>query len=192
MKNVTEVKTGGLVLDIEGGVVRKDMKGGFIKDPEVYASVVDNMIIVCTDVVFIDRKNKLFYLAKRCIKPMEGIWVIGGKRNKGETPVEGMMRNLNRETGLAIDDKRLEFITVTEYVWQDREQQPQGKGSQNLCHQFSLELTEEELKFAAEHLSPKEYDVAFGLQPYDFKRMIKEEIHPVLPRVYDIVFPKVA
>jgi ADP-ribose pyrophosphatase YjhB (NUDIX family) len=180
------VGRGASALYVEGEI-RPEMRGGFMSDA-AYAEALDNMIIVCSDVVIVDGSRELFYLAKRAQKPMAGIWWIGGRRQKGETARESMVRAFRRETGLLLHPDRFEFVMMVEYLWQDREQEPQECGSQNLAHQFMVELTAEERTRAVQGLERQEYDHVFGLQPYDRDRLISEAVHPVILDTYDKVF----
>lgn len=117
---------------------------------------------------------------------MRGLWMVGGRRLKGESPVEAMCLRLDREIGLQIDPKRFEFVTVIEYVWQKREQEPQNNGSQNLLHQFAVELTDSEI--AGARLDTTEHDTYYGLQEFDRARLVAEKVHPAILHIYDMVF----
>lgn len=185
--NIDRIQTGEISLYIEGNYVRPEMRGGFMNET-VYTAVLDHTIIVCTDAVIINRDRRIFYLVKRAIKPMQGIWWIGGRRKKGETPLKGMCRNFKRETGLDLPDERFTFVTMTEYLWQNREQEPQRNGSHNLCHHFSVELTDAELVAARHGLEKKEYEADYGLREFDRDRLVKEDVHPVIVDVYDKIF----
>lgn len=182
-------KTGATTLYIEGEVVRPEMRGGFM-DEVVYTAAIENMVIVCTDTVIVNKRRETFYLAKRSVRPMAGLWWIGGRRNKGETPSGGMRRNFRRETGLDLPASRFEFVAMTEYLWQDRAQEPVEKGSHNLAHTFAVELSAEELETARDELETREYDSTFGLQEFDRDRLIAEDVHPVILDVYDTIFPQ--
>ncbi|MBI2436672.1 MAG: NUDIX domain-containing protein [Candidatus Magasanikbacteria bacterium] len=184
---VKRIHTGSTILYIEGEGIRPEMRGGFMRD-EIYSAAIDNMIIVCTDTVIIDRQGQTFYLAKRSVRPMAGLWWIGGRRNKGETPLEGMRRNFKREAGLGLPQERFSFVAMTEYLWQDRAQEPTEKGSHNLAHTFATELSPEELKIARKQLETREYDPLFGLQEFDRARLVEEDVHPVILDVYDLIF----
>jgi hypothetical protein len=188
MQKFLKISTGDTKLYIEGEIVNPEMRGQFMDD-ETYTAVLDNTIIVCTDTVIINRERRTFFLAKRAVRPMAGIWWIGGRRKKGETPTEGIHRNFKRETNLDLNTDRFKFIAITEYIWQDREQKPYNKGSQNFCHQFFIELTEKELNKAKKHLEQTEYDSDFGLQEFDRNRLIQEKVHPVILDVFDKIFP---
>jgi hypothetical protein len=182
------VRTGDVSLYIEGNTVRPEMRGRYVAEP-AYQIVIDNMIMVCVDAVIINRKQRVFYLAKRVIRPMPGIWWMGGSRKKGYSPLEGICCKFREETGVDLPGDRFTFVTMTEYLWQDREQQPQDKGSHNICHQFAVELTDDELKIIRECLNRGEYDHTFGLQVFDRDRLMIAKVHPVILEVFDKIFP---
>lgn len=184
---VHRYKTGTTALYVEGDGVRPEMRGGFM-DEATYTAVVDNTIIVCTDAVIINRRRCTFLLAKRAVRPMKGLWWIGGRRQKGELPIEAMCRNFRRETGLDLPRDRFSFVTVTEYLWQDREQVPQEKGSHNIAHQFMVELTGDEFIIAQGHLDKKEYEIGHGLKEFDWDQLVDAEVHPMILDLYDMIF----
>lgn len=184
------VETGELSLYVERGELRPEMRGGFMSDA-AYLEVLDNTIIVCTDTIIVNHRRRTVYLAKRATKPMKGLWWIGGRRNKAEAPLEGIRRNFKRETGLDLPGRRFKFVTITEYIWTDREQSPQEKGSHNLCHQFAVELNDSELATARQGLEKREYDREFGLKEFDRAALVAAGVHPVILEVYDLIFPAV-
>ncbi len=181
------IKTGFYTLYLEGTEIFPQMLGGFMSE-EVYAEVVKHTIIVCTDVIIINKQRKTVYLAKRCVDPMPGLWVIGGRRRKGESPIQGMLRNFYRETGLCIDSKRFELVDVVEYFWQTCAQEPKNVGSHNIAHQFCIELSDKELDIVHKGLHTKEYDSDFGLQEFSKEDLKIAKVHPVIQDVYEKMF----
>lgn len=165
------------------------MHGGRMSEHD-YTAAVSNTIIVCTDVVIINRERQTFYLAKRAAHPMKGIWWIGGRRHKGETPLEGIRFNFKRETGLDLPESRFTFVTILEYLWQDREQEPRYVGSHDLVHQFTVELTDEELAQVHAGLDAHEYDQNFGLQEFDRARLEAEGVYPTIIDVFNTIFKR--
>lgn len=188
--NIRKVKTGPLTLHIEGAI-REKMRGGLMEE-DVFLIAIDHMIIASTDVVVINRERGTLFLCRRAVRPMKGLWVIGGRRRKGETPLEGICRCFERETNLDLPENRFVFVLVTEYLWQDRDQIPRDHGLHYLGHQFSVELTQAELKHARTHLDPAEFDTEFGLQEFTRYQLIQERTHPALLLIYDTIFQGVA
>ncbi|MBI4437755.1 hypothetical protein HY631_02285 [Candidatus Uhrbacteria bacterium] len=184
--NVQKIQTGPLSLYVQGEV-REEMRGGHMED-RVFASTIDHLIVVCTDAVIINRVRRTLYLCRRCVRPMRGLWVIGGRRRKGETPLAAMSARFQRETGLVLPQERFVFLMVTEYLWQDREQEPADRGMHYLGHQFVVELTNRELLYATLHLEPTEFDRAYGIQEFTRDRLVCEDVHPVLLEIYDSIF----
>lgn len=66
---------------------------------KLYKQIVDNMPLVCVDVVLMKEEN--YVLVKRADNPLKGEWwVVGGRIHKGETILEGAHRKVLEETGL--------------------------------------------------------------------------------------------
>ena len=156
---------------------------------ETYEQAMRAMIIVCTDTVIMNRKRKTIYLAKRAIKPMQGLWWIGGRRLTGENALSSVHRCFRRETGLDLHAMRFALVDIAEYLWQDRQQQPQNVGSHNLCHTFAVELNNTELKQAKSGLEKQEYESGFGLKEFGRYDLVQNEVHQVILDVYDKIFP---
>lgn len=164
----------------------------FISDT-AYAEAITGMVIVCTDVVLLNRERQTFYLATRRSLPMRGLWWIGGRMNAGETERESIMRAFRRETGLELPAGRfVETPRMTRYQWSERQQVPQTLGSDNLCYNYSLELSGEELAHVAAHLDPNEYDQEVGLREFtraELKAIYSEgRLHPVIWDIYQTIF----
>ena len=153
---------------------------------EEYAKAISNLIVVCGDVLFINKTNKSVYLAKRISKPMQGLWLIGGRRKAGESPLLGITRKLKQETGLDIESSRFEFLTIVEYLWEDRQQEPQNTGTHGLAYTYAIELSEEEIKNAAVNLDADEYDKAFGLKEFSKQDLLDHKAHPALLYFFDL------
>lgn len=156
---------------------------------EVYAETIESFIIVDADVLFINRVNKsVFLLARRKVKPMQGLWLIGGRVFAGEPERTAITRLVKREAGLEIAPERFEYLRMNRYLWTEREQQPQNKGSDNLCYTFILEISDEEKQIASKHLDPHEYDTTTGLQEFNKEELEKENVHKAITDLYDLVF----
>lgn len=146
------------------------------------------MIIVCTDAVIINRDRRTIYLAKRAIKPMQGLWWIGGRRLPGESAISSMQRCFKRETGLDIHSVHFTLVDIAEYLWKDRQQAPQDAGSHNLCHTFAVELSDTELEQAKSGLEKQEYEPRFGLREFSRTDLVRAKVHQVILDVYDKIF----
>lgn len=161
------------------------MKKLFLKS-QSYQKAISSMIIVCSDVMIFNRKERSVYLAKRRVKPMQGWWEIGGRRFAGETTIEAAVRNFTRETGLKIKPSRLKFVTQIEHIWKDRKEKPEKIGKHDIGFIFSINLNKKEINFVSQHLDPKEY--TGKLEKFDKKRLIKEKVHPTMLEVYKKIF----
>lgn len=159
--------------------------------PEAYAEAIAAFVIDCTDAVIVDRAERTVYLAKRAVKPMRGIWRIGGRRLAGESIEDSVRRCFKRETGLDLPADRFIYVAGQDFVWKDREQEPQHVGSHNFVHTFAVELTVEERNLAAASLERQEYERGFGLRRFTREDLVAANIHPSLIDFYDFIFPPV-
>lgn len=155
---------------------------------EVYAQAIEGFVIDCTDAVIVDRLAKTFWLAKRNVLPMKGVWVIGGRRYAGEEQEVSVRRCFKRETGLDLDINRFVHAADAEYIWKDRKQSPQEVGSHNLAHIFAVELTPEERGKVSASLIRDEYEAGWGLRAFDRTDLEIAKVHPVLIRLHDLIF----
>ncbi len=162
------------------------IKGVYLKTP-LYSKALESMIVVCSDIMIFNRKEKSVYLAKRQVEPMKGWWEIGGRRFAGETALEAAVKNFTRETTLKISPSRFKFITTIENIWQKRKEKPIKIGKHDLVFIFAVNLNKKEIKIASENLNTKEY-YSNSLEKFDKKRLLKEKIHPALVEIYDKIF----
>ena len=158
-------------------------------DEETFKKAIEAFVVVSTDAVIIDRQKRVFYLAQRSVKPMQGWWVIGGRSFAGETPIESIRRCFERETSVCFPLNRFELIRLNRYFWKDREQKPQNLGYDSLAYTFAVELTQEEIEAAAKGLDPNEYKTRAGLQEFNLKRLRVEGVHPMIIDLYQQLFP---
>lgn len=154
---------------------------------KLYSKAMESMIVVCSDVIIFNRKEKAVYLAKRRVEPMKGWWEIGGRRFAGETTLEAAVRNFTRETNLKINPSRFKLITTIENIWQSKKEKPKKTGKHDLIFIFSAELNKKEIRIVSENLDPKEYYLN-SLEKFDRKRLLKEKVHPALIKIYDKIF----
>lgn len=156
-------------------------------DDNIYLQIVQKTIIVCTDTVFIVEGEDAIYLAKRSVLPMKGIWCFGGRMLFNDpTPNDSVSRCVKRETGLLIDPKRFKQLSVNLYSW-NRILQGDFPG-RNLGIMFSCKVSLEEIDQMAKGLSDKEYDISFGIQPYNRFRVVEEKLHRALDNAYAACF----
>lgn len=162
----------------------------FINDNTAYANALEAFVLVCTDCLLINREKGTVYLAKRRAKPMScEWWFIGGRVFAGEDELSSMLRCIKRETGLAVEKDRLDFLAMKRYFFKNRQQDPQEKGCDSLCYIFSLEVTEAELSIVRSNLDENEYDLVAGLQEFDPAKLVAENVFPSIIDVYERAFP---
>lgn len=147
---------------------------------EAYEQAIRGMIIDCTDVLMWDPLAKATYLAKRRAKPNPSWWVIGGRRMPGETPEKSAIRCFERETGIQIEPSRLVFLVENEYLWKDREQQPQDVGCHAVARVFGMVPTKAELAKIKSGLDAREYDVEAGIRSFTIEEIRDGKLHSAL------------
>jgi len=160
--------------------------GGYLSD-KVYRAMILSMPIPCVDVVIVSRSSdppSVLWLAHRMAKPWPRWWIIGGRMFAGETHAFAVQRAFKRETGLDLAVERFQFLSVSAFIWKDRQQEPQTAGSHNISLAFVVDLTPSEL--TAVQLDAKEYHVEQGLKPFNRKDLTRE--HPVLLAHFDQIF----
>lgn len=136
---------------------------------DVYVQALDAMILVCTDIGIIDRRDRAVFLIRRKARPADGwLWFLGGRSYPGESETSAAHRCILRETGLSITKERFEFVSMNRYFFPDREQFPQDRGTDSLCYTFALELSQDERSKMV--IDAKEY--SGGLVRYTVQEII--------------------
>lgn len=157
-------------------------------DDHDYPKAISAMICVCADAIIIDPAKQLFYLARRIVKPMEGYWSIGGRRQPGESPSKAISRSFERETTVHVLPERFSPVSIIEVIWKDRKEAPASIGKHDLIHVHTIMLSAEELAQASSNLCKAEYEPD-SLKPFNRKKMVEGKLHPALIDIYDQVFP---
>ncbi|MBI2121738.1 MAG: NUDIX hydrolase [Candidatus Sungbacteria bacterium] len=162
----------------------------FVRLPDKeYGKGLQCFVFACADIVPIDVKRKVIYLARRQSKPMIGWFWIGGRMEPYETKEEAVTRNFKRETGLAFSQNRFKLTAIFDYRWKDRAQLPQTVGCHMATYTFTVELTSKELVYASRHLDKDEYKIGGGLIPFTREKLISEGVFPAIVDLYGFIFP---
>lgn len=162
----------------------------FLTDEE-YGRALQCFVPACTDIVPVNFAERLFYLAERQVKPMTGMWWIGGRMKPGEAIEVAAIRNFKRETQVELAQDRLQLAGIFDYIWKDRAQPPQNIGCHMLGITYVVQLNAEELFLASEHLEKVEYASGSGLRAYSRADLVREQVFPTILDLYDDVFPRV-
>lgn len=157
-------------------------------DEQTYSQALDAFIVVCADVIFINRDEQLLYLAKRRVKPQNDWYMFGGRIKRGERELEAAQHNLARETGLKLDPDRFEYFGLRRFWWQERQQAPQTNGVDALIFIFLVEPTANELAQATEMLDREEYEQDLGIVGFNRQQLVENKAHEVLLEIYDALF----
>lgn len=120
-----------------------------------FSRALDHLVIACVDVILIHQAKVL--LAKRNQYPRRDWWMIGGRMQTGESPLQAVIRKIDQETNLGrVASDRLQFMNVYSTCFTKRKQQPQDHGLHSLNLIYRLELTPNE--FNSLQLTPLEYE----------------------------------
>ncbi|WP_417613523.1 (deoxy)nucleoside triphosphate pyrophosphohydrolase [Parasphingorhabdus sp.] len=69
----------------------------------------------------IDKNSRILVQKRPAGKPMAGLWEFpGGKVEKGETPEEGLVRELNEELAIEVDQRDIEAVAFASEALEDR------------------------------------------------------------------------
>ncbi len=154
---------------------------------KLYAQAIESLIVVCADIVIINKKERLIYLAERSVKPMQGFWSIGGRRFAGDPLIKSIKNNFLRETSVNISADRFKYLCTKEVIWENRKEIPQEVGKHDLIQFCCVELSSEELHKASSNLCKDEYS-SKGLVGFDKNHMKNHNAHPIMIEIYDKIF----
>jgi len=153
-----------------------------------YEETLRSTVISCVDIALTVPGDTALWLAQRIVHPHPRPWVLGGRINFNDDTLEiAAAACLKREAAIIIDPTRFDFLLVALYAWH---QTKQGDfPCKNLVTTFHLEITTEERDHIASALVESEYLVGAGLERYERARLIEENCHDALVRMYDLIYP---
>ena len=126
-------------------------------DGETYGAALAALPMVCVDVVPVHRASASLVLANRLLKPGTGVWMFGGRVRIGESLHEAGLRHIRADLGLSVDPGRLQFLSVNQYLFDEREQPPQATPCHSVCVVFGLDISDAEFEAAARTVGAPEY-----------------------------------
>lgn len=141
---------------------------------------LDARIVVCSDVLLCNAERRTVYLATRKHKPAEGLWLIGGQAQRGESARDTAVRKVHTETTVKIDQSRLHFLGTVEAMWSYRSEPEESHGRHDLIRVFALAISHEERDRISGNLDDKEYDASRGLQEYTYDELVAGNVRPCL------------
>ena len=145
-------------------------------DDQTYLQILDGMPIPCTDIIWINPEERIFYLAWRTVYATKGPWMFGGRQRRGESPRQAAVRLLQAEVGTLINQDDLYFIQWGIYFSKYRKQDPEENGVHNILFHFCYCANDELVIQAQQKLEPQEYDTAHGIKKYGYSDL--EAIDP--------------
>lgn len=157
-------------------------------DEAEYARAMLALPILCADIVFIHRRDRMFYLADRIAQPVKGWWWIGGRVLRGEPVEEAATRKVREETGLLLGSDRLTYVETIRHLCAIRQQEPQDAGSDTLAFTYFAELSPGEAAQASRGLDPAEFRPN-SLAGFTRDGLIQIGARPQILDLYALVFP---
>ena len=155
--------------DREGNLLGCDLVRGEPVPGDVYHLVAAPLAVTTDGRVLITKRHP--------DKPWGGYWeYTGGSVVKGETPVQGALRELREETGIAVSTQDLHPVYV--------DARPGIDNLDTIYHSFVVFFDPAEQTIRLQ----EEETVAYDLLPYeDFKRVILEDrfVEPIRRRFLD-------
>mmetsp|Transcript_13082 Transcript_13082/g.26114 ORF Transcript_13082/g.26114 Transcript_13082/m.26114 type:complete len:240 (+) Transcript_13082:147-866(+) len=148
----------------------------FLPDEE-YSRALDSIVKACSDVLICSSDSSKVFLGRRKVEPQPDWWYIGGRAKPGERPEDAAARNVRRELGLDLPPSRFEVVGNYSFVWQFREQPPQGNGTADLSTIHRIALDDEEAASAA--FDTAEYHET---RWWGTDAVLAGEFHPALKR----------
>ena len=148
----------------------------FIDTPEL-SRAYDRLISLCTDVVFVDARDR-FVLAYRVIDSAQGWWWKGGGMRKGETIDDSRNRLMKREVGFVPDG--ILILDQFFHQWDRRAEAPFENGKHDFIFLSFVKVNEDTI--AKIRLDPSEYDPARGLMRYDGT----QDVRPAVKAAYEL------
>lgn len=130
----------------------------YLNDDE-YGRALDTFVKACVDAVIVRKSENgmdwEMLLGKRNIEPYSNWWTFGGRMRAGETPLQTLQRNLERDLDMFPQDiQRIEFLTLGSFAWGTREQKPKHHGTCDIILFHLITLCSSEKSFQA---TPLEY-----------------------------------
>jgi len=106
--------------------------------PDDCGVVFDNFVVGYVNCILVSQKKPTKMLVvKRISEPWPDWWIPGGKMNPGESFEQTAIRNLQRQLGLAVEDRsRFHRLGTYAFVWDKRSVPP----TENGCHILSVVL----------------------------------------------------
>ncbi len=153
---------------------------------EEYEKSLRAFVILCTDILIIDKNKKTIYLAKRKAKPMNGWWFIGGRMYANETKEDSAIRCFKRETDILLQKEDLELVALIDHRFKDREQIPQEIGCHTVSYVFIIDV--EKINFEKVLLENNEYVEGSSFEEFDRQKLLDYGIFESMIDVYDTIF----
>jgi ADP-ribose pyrophosphatase YjhB (NUDIX family) len=111
-------------------------------DEEVYAKVLDSVVVACVDILVTCEDEVV--IARRTRHPQASWWLFGGRMIAGESIFVTARRVMQNECGLDIPTDRLVPLTTFVAAWNKRAHEPEDNGTHTLSVVLRVEITRDE------------------------------------------------
>ncbi|KAK9845736.1 hypothetical protein WJX81_000911 [Elliptochloris bilobata] len=153
-----------------------------------YGRALDTFVKGCVDIVLENECGEVFLL-KRRVHPQPDWWFLGGRMRArpllqshtapaGDTPVDTAVAIVRRETQVQLPATRFRFVCAASYLWQFRQQEPQGNGTADVALVYSARVSAAEQSTAERNFDPAEYEAARWVQRSDAAK--DTSLHPAV------------
>jgi len=157
-------------------------------DEDVYRELVKKTVVTCADIIItLTGVSDRVYLARRAVYPMKGLWFLGGRVqfNSLDMP-SAAADNLERETGYKISSDKFKFLVVNDYKFIKA---AQGDfPARSFAALFHLEVDAVELSQLSKGLVTSEYEPDFGLQPFEYDKLVQIKAHPAIIDAFRCIY----
>lgn len=145
-----------------------------------YGRALDCLVKGCADVLLQDSTTGQVLIVKRIVQPQPDWWFVGGRIKAGETPVEAIIRNIKRETGLHLDASKIRYLCSSSFLWDQRQQAPNNNGTADVAICFTADVGPQER--ACIRLDMREYSESCWVEVDDV--VTNDTYHPALRRAF--------
>lgn len=149
----------------------------FLEDEE-YGRALDCFVKGCADALLQDEETGELLLLQRTSHPQPDWWYLGGRMRAGDTPLQAIVKNTRRETGLDLPPDRFDQVCTVSMLWQKRKQEPEDNGTADISVVFVARVTPSER--AAVTVDSREHRAVKWVAPEEV--LGGEHYHPALRR----------
>jgi hypothetical protein len=147
-------------------------------DNDTYSKSLDVFCKGCIDILLEHPDKQEILLVKRKIDPLKNsYWIIGGRMQHGYDIYENIYRISKRELNIELQRDKCKLLTVMNYIWGMREQNPKTNGTTDISLTFHYKLSTDEFKTFK--LDETEYDYK-SIKWTSYEEMSNKNFHEAI------------